>query len=252
MNPHAVFELVAATAETSVSAFDGWVQVLPVSFAFAAGMLATVNPCGFIMLPAFSAFYVATDGSTRQGWALRVARAARMSLLVTFAFIVTFAVAGLVATLAGQALIRWSAWAGLLVGVALVALGVAQLVSGRSLLGPVPLKVRAARSRTVPGVVAFGVAYAVVSLGCTLPIFMAVVGASLLGPAAISTAAMRYVEYGAGMGVVLLVVALTTAVAGAPLFTIASRAGPVVERLGNAVLVMAGLYVAWYWGGVVS
>ncbi len=252
MNLAVVFEGVAAMAERLINTFDGWVQVFPVSFAFGAGMLASVNPCGFIMLPAFSAFYLTTEAPVAQGWAQRTARALQMSALVTLAFIVTFASAGVIATLAGQALVRWSAWAGLLVGGGLVALGVAQLVGRRSFLTPATSRIRLGRSRSAWGAIAFGLAYAVVSLGCTLPIFMAVVGASLTGSEGIGTAARRYVEYSAGMGLVLLVVALGTAVAGAPAFMLAGRAGRVVETAGNAMLVVAGSYVAWYWGGVVS
>jgi len=39
-----------------------------VSFAFAAGLLATVNPCGFTMLPSFLTFYLGAheqDGASR-------------------------------------------------------------------------------------------------------------------------------------------------------------------------------------------
>lgn len=252
MNPNVLFEGVGTIAERLISTFDGWVQVLPVSFAFGAGMLASVNPCGFIMLPAFSAFYLTTEAPAAHGWGTRAARAVHMSALATLAFIVTFATTGLIATFAGQALVRWSAWAGLLVGGGLAALGVAQLLGRKSFVTPATSRIRAGRSRSALGVIGFGLAYAVVSLGCTLPIFMAVVGASLTGREGIATTVLRYVEYGAGMGLVLLVVALGTAVAGAPAFMRASRAGRLVEAAGNAMLVVAGSYVAWYWGGVVS
>ena len=33
---------------------------LPFGFAFAAGMVSTVNPCGFMMLPAYLGLYVGT------------------------------------------------------------------------------------------------------------------------------------------------------------------------------------------------
>ena len=49
---------------------------LPLGFAFAAGMVATVNPCGFVMLPAFLTMYLtdqqgdasdASEGRTAAG-----------------------------------------------------------------------------------------------------------------------------------------------------------------------------------------
>ncbi len=37
----------------------------PLALAFASGMLATVNPCGFAMLPAYLAFFLGIDGRDR-------------------------------------------------------------------------------------------------------------------------------------------------------------------------------------------
>ena len=40
----------------------GWLMslgaLLPVGFAFGAGMVAAVNPCGFAMLPAYLSLYL--------------------------------------------------------------------------------------------------------------------------------------------------------------------------------------------------
>lgn len=245
------FETIAQGGAAATDVLDQWARTLPVSLAFAAGMLAAVNPCGFIMLPAFSAFYVSDEGTAGGRVPHRLGRAASMSFIVTGAFVVTFGTAGIAATLAGRAVIEWSAWAGLLAGAALVGLGVTQLVGRRSYLAGATSRLRMRRSRSVGGVAAFGLAYAVVSLGCTLPVFVAVVGLSLTGGSDILAAGLRYVEYSAGMGAVLLAVALGTALARAPVTAFAHRAGGVVDASANVVLVIVGAYVVWYWGGVV-
>ncbi len=214
-------------------------------------MLAAMNPCGFIMLPAFAAFYVSGEQDTAGASAIRVGRAAQMSAIVTLTFILTFGAVGLVASVLGQQVIGWSAWAGLFVGAALVAFGISQLVGRGTALSSLTSRVRTPRTRDVRGVAAFGLAYAVVSLGCTLPIFTAVVGLSLTGEAGLASSAFRYLEYSAGMGTVLLVVAVGTALTRAPLTALASRAGGMIDVGANAVLVLAGAYVVWYWGGVV-
>jgi len=247
----AFFQAIADTAGGWVNTFDAWVRWLPVSFAFGAGMLAAMNPCGFIMLPAFSAFYVSGERGAAGSPTRRVGRAAWMSAIVTATFILTFGAVGLVASVVGQQVIGWSAWAGLFVGAALVAFGISQLVGRGTALSALTSRVRTPRTRDVRGVAAFGVAYAVVSLGCTLPIFTAVVGLSLTGDSSTLSAAFRYLEYSAGMGTVLLLVAVGTALARAPLTAFASRAGGMIDVGANAVLVLAGAYVVWYWGGVV-
>ena len=52
--------LVAVQAQTE-SAAVGLVSVLPIGYAFGAGMIASVNPCGFLMLPALISFHLGTD-----------------------------------------------------------------------------------------------------------------------------------------------------------------------------------------------
>lgn len=245
------FETIAQGGAATTDVLDQWTRILPVSFAFAAGMLAAMNPCGFIMLPAFAAFYVSVEGTADGPVLHRLGRAALMSLIVTGAFVVAFGTIGIAATLAGRAVIEWSAWAGLVVGAALIGLGVAQLLGRRSYLAGATSRLRTRRSRSVGGVAAFGLAYAVVSLGCTLPVFVAVVGLSLTGGSDVLAAALRYVEYSAGMGAVLLTAAVSTTVARAPLAALAQRVGGVTEIPANVVLIVVGAYVVWYWGGAV-
>ena len=55
-----------------------------------------------------------------------------------------------------------------------------------------------------------------------------------------------FVVYAVGMVLVVGVVALAVAVADVSLVRALRRAGPVITRLGGALLVAAGLYVAWY------
>lgn len=42
--------------EAAVASVAGW---LPVGYAFAAGMVASVNPCGFLMLPTYISYHLA-------------------------------------------------------------------------------------------------------------------------------------------------------------------------------------------------
>lgn len=243
----ALFEAVGQQANEWINLFSTWVRALPVSFAFGAGMLATVNPCGFIMLPAFAAFYFATDGGEAASLPRRLAQAAKVGAVVTVAFIVTFGAVGLLVTAGGREIVRWSGWAGLAVGIALVAFGLYQLAARRSLFSDVSANVRVARSRTLRGVLAFGLAYAVASLGCTLPIFMLVVGSVFTGEGGYVASAWRFVEYGAGMGAVLTVLTVGVAVSRAPVVRLVSGVLPYVHGTANVALIFAGSYLIWYW-----
>jgi len=58
-----IFVLIAfqASAETTAAKI---VNLLPIGFAFAAGMVASMNPCGFLLLPSYISYHLGTDGGS--------------------------------------------------------------------------------------------------------------------------------------------------------------------------------------------
>lgn len=242
-----VFEAIQQQASGWINAFAGAVDALPVSYAFGAGMLATVNPCGFIMLPSFAAFYMTAGDGGDPGAARRVLRSLQMGAIITVAFVVTFGLVGIVLSSGGRFIVHWVGWAGLAIGVALIALGAYQLVTRRSLFANATANIRVQRSSTTRGVIAFGVAYAVASLGCTLPIFMVVVGSVFTGAGGYLEAVSRFVQYAAGMGLVLTVITIGVAAVRQQTIAVVNRALPYVETAGNGALMLAGAYLVWYW-----
>lgn len=247
MSPDSAFGLVNEYANDWINLFTEWARSLPVSFAFSAGMVATVNPCGFIMLPSFAVFYFGTEDGAPRGLSARLVRAGQMGLLVSIAFVVTFGLMGLAVTIAGRHLIGWTYWGGLGIGLALIAFGGYQLVTRRSVFANLSSSVRVRRSRTARGVLLFGFAYALVSLGCTLPIFMLVMGSVFTGQTDYAASTWRFVEYGAGMGAVLMLVAAGVAVARQPVVRFVGGMLPYVHGFANLALMFTGAYVTWYW-----
>ena len=69
---------------------------LPLGFAFAAGMVSAVNPCGFAMLPAYLGLYLGSGDQNRpENNPLRqVAQALLIGLSVAAGFVVLFGLAG--------------------------------------------------------------------------------------------------------------------------------------------------------------
>ena len=81
-------------AEGQVSGIS---SLLPLGFAFTVGMVATVNPCGFVMLPAYLGLYIGTDsGDESVGLDRRLARAGTVSAAVGLGFILLFGAVGLI------------------------------------------------------------------------------------------------------------------------------------------------------------
>ncbi|SRR5579884_2217243 len=219
---------------------------VPLTFAFSAGMLATVNPCGFIMLPAFVSFQLGARETAfaRQPILWRLARALGVALVVTAGFLVVFAATGGVFAVGGRVLMRAVPWAGLLIGVALIAVGIAGLWGKTILLRLPNLGARKPSSGLLP-LFLFGISYAIASLSCTLPIFLVVVGGALTTGGIVGAFAL-FLTYGIGMGAVLAIVAVATALVHSAVVQWLKAVSSYVERAGSLLLIGAGLYLAWY------
>jgi cytochrome c biogenesis protein CcdA len=218
--------------------------------AFAAGTVATVNPCGFAMLPAFVSYLVgepaAGEAETREApLVVRLWRAVRVGVVVTAAFVGVFAAVGLVFAFLSRAVVEVVPWAALIVGVLLVGWGLVVLAGRARLVLRLPYLGGGGGERS--SALLFGVGYAVASLSCTLPVFMAVV-AGTFATRGVLASTSGFVAYAAGMGTVVLAVAISVALARHRFVGFLRRQGRHVERGSGAVLAAAGAYLTLYWG----
>jgi cytochrome c-type biogenesis protein len=210
--------------------------------AFTAGMLATVNPCGFAMLPAYLGFFLGVEGSDDAQAGL--SRALAVGLAVSVGFAATFAAIGLVVSHLTSSVYEWAPFVSVVIGVVLALLGV-YLLTGRELKVALPRLDAGGRTTGVTSMVGYGVSYAVVSLGCTLPLFLVQVAGTFRRESWLSGLAV----FGAyGLGFTVMLIALTVAVALARRSLVAGlrRLLPFVQRISGGLLLLAGAYVAWY------
>ncbi len=91
----------------------------------------------------------------------------------------------------------------------------------------------------------YGVAYAVASLSCTVGPFLAVTGAGL-GATSVAGRVWIYLAYAGGFALVVGALAVGVALAGSALAHRMRRILPYVNRVGGAVLILVGVYVAYY------
>lgn len=221
---------------------------LPLAYAFAAGMAATVNPCGFVMLPTLVSFYLGTKETTYVNSSVwrRSAAGLGLGLAATAGFVALFAVVGAIVSLGGHALIGAFPWYGFGIGAALALLGIWLLLSGRSLGIGLLHRIQPPTQRSPLGLFLFGVAYAAASVSCTLPIFLVVVGGALATSGLVG-GLLQFVSYALGMGAVLMAVSLATALSKGVIVRAFRSLLPFVERVGAVLLVGAGVYLLVYW-----
>ncbi|MCP4537905.1 MAG: cytochrome c biogenesis protein CcdA [Chloroflexi bacterium] len=230
-------ELEAAVANLSL--------LLPVGYAFAAGMVASVNPCGVLMLPAYF-LYQLKDEETGSSVVRRVLKGLLIAAAVTVGFVVIFAITGGIIAAGGRWLSAVFPYAGLLIGVAMVGLGLWLLATGKTLGIVAAKEVTVERQRTLGNAFLFGVTYAVGSLSCTLPIFLVVVGSSLASEGWLFSFG-QFVGYALGMGTIIVVVSIGAALFRRAVFKWLRLLRPYIHRLNATFLIGAGAYLVYYW-----
>ena len=149
------------------------------SYAFLLGGVAAFNPCGFALLPAYLGLYL-SDESGGSGLAARAGRSLAVAGVVAVAFTAMFGAMGAIFSIGSSAIVRSLPWAGLAVGVVLILVG-GMTLAGRPIGQRLPHRLadrlgKGAGEKGTRGYAAFGLAYGVASLGCTLPLFLGLMG----------------------------------------------------------------------------
>lgn len=212
------------------------------ALALTAGMVATFNPCGFSLLPAYLGAFVVGD-HVEMSTERRLARAAGVSAAVATGFVVVFASVGLIIDRIASETQRQLPWVTIGVGGVLVVFGLATVAGRRTKLQiPVP-QLAAGRSGFLM-MVGYGITFAVASLSCTIGPFLAVTGVAMRGTA--WDAAATYVAYALGMGLVVLVLSLGAAAAHSSVAANVQKFALWAPRVGGALMVVAGSYAIWY------
>jgi len=213
----------------------------PLLYAFTLGLVAAVNPCGFPLLPAYLSLFVGEDTAERPRRNLRALAAGGS---VAAGFVVVFGLLGIRVEAGIDIVLGWVGWVMIPIGLAMVAIGVAA-AAGR----PVRLLHPTGRLGTGRGVVAmagFGVTYAVASLSCALPLFLAAVVGSF-GRLGFFDGAGTFVAYALGMGLFLMAAGLVVANAGVTALRRIRPLTRVVPRLAGVALALVGAYLVFYW-----
>jgi cytochrome c-type biogenesis protein len=213
--------------------------------AFALGMVALVNPCGFALLPGYLGYFLGTDGDRATDSRLvALNRAQVVALSMSAGFLAVFGVLGLALAGAISSFVDYLPWVTLGLGLGLAALGVAMVLGYQPLL-PLPKLEKGTGSRSTASMFLFGLSYALASLTCTISIFLSAVGTAASG-ATFGRRLGSFVSYGLGMG--LLATGLTLAVALGRTGVVGAfrRLLPRIHLVSALVLVVVGLYVAWY------
>jgi len=217
------------------------VNTTAVGYAFTLGLVGVLNPCGFPLLPAYLALFVTGE---RVGWRRRLLRGVQAGGCMSAGFLVVFLLIGVLAASAVTVIMLWMPWLMILIGTGLVAIGIIT-VSGRTVALHLPA-LGFQRGRGAAAMFGFGTSYALSSLSCSLPLFLAGV-LGVFTNASFGSGLAAFAAYALGMGLFVTAAGVVTSLAGG---TVIERLRPlarILPRVAGAIVLVAGGYLVFYW-----
>ncbi|THV42932.1 cytochrome c biogenesis CcdA family protein [Glycomyces buryatensis] len=219
-------------------------QELPFAIALVAGAVAAVNPCGFALLPVYAGFLITGEADEEVSKWRALGRAGLFTLAMTIGFTAVFGAFGLLVSTAAVGVTTFLPWVTIVVGIVVVAAGV-WLLLGRELPTFMPKLAGREVKRSFGSMTVFGLFFALASLSCTIAPFLALVAQTFRSTSILGGTAM-FLAYALGMTLVIGAVSLAIALARQGLITWIKRQFPKVMRAVGVLLLLAGLYVAYY------
>lgn len=206
-----------------------------------AGMLAAFNPCGFAMLPAYlGALILGQSENAAQNYR----RAVYFSVGMATGLIAVFAGFALLIAPFTSAVEAYLPYITLAMASILAVTGVA-LLWGKSFALTGLFRPSLAPNTRFLSQVGYGVTYALASLSCTIGPFLAATTLALRSGSFWNVLA-TFVTYGAGMAVVVFLLALLTASSHQNVISAMRRNATIIEKIMGALLVLIAVYLATY------
>ena len=218
-----------------------------VTLAFAAGLVAAINPCGFALLPAYLAYYLGLTGTDPDAGPQRpnALRALSVAGAMSLGFVVVFGVIGAVWSVVGSFVGGRLPWVTVVLGILVVIAGIAMTFGAQPVLHLPQYHAKKGNADELASMFLFGVSYATASLSCTLPVFIALITTTFSRESVI-TGMAAFVAYALGMSVVVAVLTLAVSFARQGIVNRMRSVLPYVGRIGGVLMVIAGAFVVYY------
>lgn len=215
-----------------------------VGYAFAAGMLATLNPCGFTLLPAYLSYYLGrADDEEQVPTSTALLRAIGVGTSLTAGFLLVFGIMGVIWSSVASTVADHLPWVTAAMGLGVVVLGIAMILGFEPVIRLPKLDVGKG-GQEAWSTFLFGVSYAVASLSCTIPVFTSVLSTSFSENFA--DGVRTFLVFGLGMGSVVTLLTVAVASAREGLVRLMRSVVPHFGRISGALLVITGSVVAYY------
>ena len=216
------------------------------AYSFTLGIFAAVNPCGFVMLPAYLMYFLGLEGSKPGSQRASIQRALLVSAATSAGFISIFFVVGVISRLFTSVIEDNAKYAGFVIGIALVVLGCFMLAGWKPPFASPQIGAGRERKQTFASMFGFGITYAVASIGCTIgALITAVLGT--FSTSGFASGVVAITLYGVGMALIVTALTVTLAFASGGLLKVLRSAMRYMDRVAALFIMATGFYLTWYW-----
>lgn len=232
-----------------------------IGFAFSAGAVTFLNPCGFAMLPTYLSYLVESNtrrintetNNRRLILVRRLSRGGLVGLIVTAAFIATFGLTGIAISALGIGIAKFLPWVAVSSGLVIIGIGVVKMLgktvnlhisSQRGLLYTTKSGSENGKKPSFVGFL-FGIGYSIASLSCTLPLFLLIVFQGL-SAGGIREGSIIFLTYALGMGSIMVAISLAISASNQTFVKWLRNLAPKMNLITSIVLILAGSYLIYY------
>lgn len=210
---------------------------LGLGIVFSAGAAAAFNPCGIALLPSYIAYIM--GGQEKNGL-----QGFKAGIMMTLGFLSVFLPLGLLTALFKGFFENSLSFIVTLVGFFLIITGWF-MYSGREIFTVKTFKIRKGKSQAWSFYL-YGIAYALVSLGCTLPIFSLLVAASLTS-GSFADGLAKFLAYGVGMGGVVTLISIAAVISRQVVQSFIKNVTPVMNQISAILMIGSGIFLIVKW-----
>ena len=186
-------------------------DILNFGYSFIAGVLAAINPCGIVMLPAYLSLYVYSNSEENDiTTSKKIRNSLNIILFVGVGFVALFSLSAVIVSLSSELIGDLIPFLSILLSMLILYFGIGELKGEQifsSKISSLSSKIGNPKNTNPIGFILFGVSYGLASVGCALPIFISVVTKSINAQSN-QRIFLDFISYSLGM---LSVIAILTA-----------------------------------------
>lgn len=220
------------------------INFLFLSFAFSAGLISFFSPCAVSLLPAYVAHFMTRHVGENSSSKKKLWKSITFSTFGILGFFTIFGGFGLLLSIFGQVIKRFVPRIAIVTGILLILLGFFALINkGRFFLRFPEIKINKKTEKVEAYL--FGAAYAVAALGCTFPIFIAVILQGFT-QSTLFIGTFPLVAYILGISSLFLTVTTIVVFSREWISKKINKVIPYILKIEGLILIAAGLYLIWY------